>query len=250
MKGIKDKFSTQSDIYKKFRPTYPDALYDVILNTVKTRNECWDCGTGNGQVAVELSKYFKKVYATDISQNQINNAEKKENIIYSVGTTEKTGFKSNKFDLITVAQAVHWFNIEGFNTEMRRVCKNGGIACVWGYGLIRVNKQINGLIDEFYSDIIGPYWDTERQHIENEYRSLHLDFDELDTPKNLFIKTRWTLPQFKGYLNSWSSVQNYKDLKKENPVDWMMMNLENLWDKKIQKEVQFPIFMKMGVVRK
>lgn len=250
MKASKDKFSTQSDAYKKFRPTYPDELYEVILSTVKSRNECWDCGTGNGQVAVELSKHFKKVYATDLSQNQIDNAEKRENILYAVGTAEKTGFDDNKFDLVTVAQAAHWFHIDAFNKEVRRVCKNGGIVCVWGYGLLRINDPINKLIDEFYNDIIGPYWDPERRHIENGYNSLNFDFSELDTPKNLFIRTQWTLPEFEGYLNSWSSVQNYKELKKENPVTWMMDNLKKLWGENVQKEVRFPIFMKMGVVRK
>ena len=250
MESPKDKFSSQSSTYKKFRPTYPDELYDAILKTVKSRNECWDCGTGNGQVAVELSKHFKKVYATDLSQKQIDNAEKRENIVYSVGTAEKTEFEDNKFDLITAAQAAHWFNMEAFNAEMRRVCKNSGIVSVWGYGLLRINDPINKLIDKFYNDIIGPYWDAERRHIENEYNSLNFDFDELNTPKNLFIKIRWTLREFEGYLNSWSSVQNYKELKKENPVTWMMDNLKKLWGENVQKEVRFPIFMKMGVVSK
>ena len=200
MKGPKDKFSSQSSKYKKFRPTYPAELYDIILSTVKSRNECWDCGTGNGQVAVELAKHFKKVYATDLSQNQIENAEKRENIVYAVGTVEKTDFEDNKFDLVTVAQAAHWFNMKAFNTEMRRVCKKGGIVCVWGYGLLRLSDPINKIIDEFYNDIIGPYWDSERRHIENEYSSLNFDFDELESPKDLFIKTRWTLLEFEGYL--------------------------------------------------
>lgn len=250
MKGSKDKFSSQSGTYKKFRPTYPDELYDLILKIVKSRNECWDCGTGNGQVAVELAKHFKKVYATDLSQNQIDNAEKRENIVYAVGIAEKTDFEDNKFNLVTVAQAAHWFNMEAFNTEMRRVSKNDGIVCAWGYGLLRINNPINKLIDKFYSDIIGPYWDPERRHIENEYNSLNFDFDKLETPTNLFIKTQWTLAEFEGYLNSWSSIQNYKELKKENPVTWLIDNLKNLWDENIQKEVQFPIFMKMGLVRK
>lgn len=250
MKASKDKFSAQSNAYKKFRPTYPDELYDVILKNVKSRNECWDCGTGNGQVAAELAKHFNKVYATDLSQNQIDNAEKRENIIYTVGTAEKTGFENNKFDLITVAQAAHWFNMEAFNVEMRRVCKNGGVVCVWGYGLLRINDPVNKFIDNFYNDIVGPYWDPERKHIENEYSALNFDFDKLETPKNLFIKTRWTLSEFEGYLNSWSSVQNYKELKKENPVSWIIDNLRNLWNKNEQKEARFPVFMKMGVVRK
>ena len=75
MKQSKDKFSTQSEIYKKYRPVYPQELYDVILKATKGRGACWDCATGNGQVANELSKHFDVVFATDLSENQIKQAE-------------------------------------------------------------------------------------------------------------------------------------------------------------------------------
>ena len=114
---MKDNFSVQSDQYIKFRPTYPNELYSFLLALVESKHTAWDCGTGNGQIARELSKYFNKVYATDISGKQIKNDICRDNIFYKVECAEKTSFPENTFDLITVAQAIHWFNFKNFITR-------------------------------------------------------------------------------------------------------------------------------------
>src|SRR3954468_4081905 len=100
----KDLFSKQSDVYAKFRPTYPKELFEYILSFVQQRNSAWDCATGNGQAAVMLSDYFKNVEATDISEAQLANAVQKENINYRISPAEQTPFDDNTFDLVTVAQ--------------------------------------------------------------------------------------------------------------------------------------------------
>src|SRR5690606_29901474 len=97
---MKDNFSTQSDKYAKFRPTYPAEFFKYLNSIVKNKKSAWDCGTGNGQIAFELSKFFENVYATDISQSQIDNARKADNIRYSVQRAEKTDFTDGMFDFI------------------------------------------------------------------------------------------------------------------------------------------------------
>ena len=253
MKNIIDKFSNQSEIYKKYRPGYPKELYDFILATIKLddRNECWDCGTGNGQVAKVLSKYFKTIHATDISANQINHAEKNPNIAYSITRSEKTPFKENQFDLITVAQAIHWFDIKAFTSEVKRVGKNGSKICVWGYGLINVDEKVNPIIQRFYNDLTGPYWNTERRHIDSNYETINFDFAALEAPKNLKIRSNWKLDELIGFLNSWSAVQNYmKENNGENPVEKIVDELAEVWPGNIIKQVSFPIFMKIGIIEK
>ena len=124
---MKDNFSRQSDIYAKYRPAYPQQLYDFIFQHVAGKQAAWDCATGNGQAAKELAKVFDKVYATDISQKQIENAVQQPNIFYSVQPAEQTNFPNNSFDLITVAQALHWFRFDDFYAEVKRVanrCSN------------------------------------------------------------------------------------------------------------------------------
>lgn len=250
MKKIQDNFSRQSSFYKKYRPTYPIALINDILLLTKDRDSCWDCGTGNGQVAVELSHHFEKVFATDISENQIANAVKKENITYGVERSEDTSFTDNQFDLITVAQALHWFDFMAFNKEINRVCKNGAIVAIWGYGLLRIEESIDLLLDTFYTDIIGPYWNKERKHVDNAYAPIPLDFKEINLKKDYQIKTHWTIGDLEGYLNSWSSVQNYITKNKQSPVDQIIESISVHWDNKTTKEITFPIFTRIGRIEK
>jgi len=251
MKDIKDNFSTQSKTYKKYRPAYPKELYEIILSNSIGRNECWDCGTGNGQVAKELSKYFKQVSATDISEKQIKLAEKKSNIEYQKIRSESTNFESDQFDLITVAQAIHWFDFQEFYKEVRRVGKKGGRLIVWGYGLLKIEKEIDKIVNKFYRKKIGSYWDKERKHIDSNYETIEFGFKELPNPANLSIKANWDVKHLIGYLNSWSSVQNYKKKNEgENPVEEIAQELLKQWKEDELKEVNFPIFMKIGLIEK
>ncbi len=250
MKKIIDNFSIQSESYKKFRPEYPDELYEFILSNTKGRGECWDCGTGNGQVAKALSKYFEKVYATDISQNQIALAEKKSNIEYSIVRAEKTKFKTDQFDLITVAQAIHWFDFKKFYEEVRRVGKPNSKLFVWGYGLLRIDEKVDSLVDEFYQEKIGSYWNQERIHIDEAYETIGFDFEEIAPPNKLAIKSNWKVDQLIGYLNSWSGVQHYRKKNEgENPVDQLAEKLSTIWMPEEIKPVKIPIFMKVGLIK-
>jgi hypothetical protein len=242
----KDYFSRQSKTYAAFRPTYPPELYDFIFQHARGRNAAWDCATGNGQVARYLSPHFKEVYATDISQAQIDEAFNAKNIFYSVSPAEKTAFPDRKFDLITVGQAVHWFNFEDFYAEVRRTAATHGLLAVWGYALLTVDRVIDDLFLDFYTNTTGPYWDKARQLVENEYRNIPFPFKEIRCPK-FTIKVTWTLNQFTGYLNSWSAIQNYIRLRGTNPVGAFAEKLRSVWKEDTSREVTFPVFMKLGI---
>src|SRR5437870_4501508 len=138
---MKDNFSSPSEQYLRFRPTYPIELYKFLFSLIETKYTAWDCGTGNGQVAQELSKYFNQVYATDISEKQIANAVKSDNIFYKVEAAGKTSFSEKSFELITVAQAIHWFNFNEFYKEVARTIKPVGILAVIGYGFLNVDDS-------------------------------------------------------------------------------------------------------------
>lgn len=249
MKEELDKFSAQPEIYKKFRPTYPKALFNEILKYVPEKKLCWDCGTGNGQIAVELSKYFNKVYASDLSPQQILHAEKRKNIFYKTGRGEKTDFVDHIFDLVTVGQAIHWFDISAFNKEVKRVSKNGGVIAVWGYSLLGVDEGIDQKINEFYYETVGKYWNKERGLVDARYETIEFDFEELPVKKDLTIKASWDLNHLEGYLNSWSAVQNYlKETGNGSPVLQLIKELKSSWGEGEFREVQFPIFLRVGRV--
>lgn len=89
---------------------------------------------------------------------------------------QKTAIESSAIDLITVAQAVHWFNFPEFYKEVRRVSKPGEILAVWCYGLLNVSAEIDAMISRFYTDTIGAYWPPERKWIDDDYRTLPFPF--------------------------------------------------------------------------
>lgn len=242
----KDLFSGQSKSYAAFRPTYPQALYDFIVKQVKERSTAWDCACGSGQVAQDLADRFGKVFATDHSENQIANAFKKENILYSISPAEKTSFADKQFDLVTVGQALHWFDIPAFFNEARRVSKPGGIVAVWGYSLLSIDKKIDPVIDRFYTSVVGPYWDKERKLVDEKYRTIEFPFTRIDVPKFEF-SFMWTIEEFRGYVSTWSSVQKYIKQNEVDPVENLIAEIRSLWGSE-SKKVSFPLFVRMGKV--
>lgn len=246
---MKDNFSQQSDHYEKYRPVYPLAFYAYLNGIVNSKNVAWDCGTGNGQVAVELAKYFEQVYATDISSNQLEQAPLKDNIAYSVQAAEQTYFEDNSFDLITVAQAIHWFDFDKFYKEVNRTAKNNAIICAVGYGRLTISKEIDPIIEDFYKNTIGIFWDKERKYIDENYQTIPFPFKEIISP-NLSIQVNWDVAHLIGYLNTWSAVKHYIKKHQTNPVELLKKEIEKHWKSEEMKQVNFPLLLRTGVIQK
>jgi SAM-dependent methyltransferase len=242
----KNNFSSQSDQYAKYRPGYPAAFFEY-LNTILTGTQnAWDCGTGNGQVATVLAKMFDTVYATDISQSQLDNAARADNIIYSVQAAEQTDFPDHHFDLVVVAQAIHWFDFEKFYAEVKRTCKENALLIVIGYGILHVSPEIDAVIGRFYKNVIGPYWDKERRYIDEQYLTIRFPFEEIQTPQ--FSNTyTWTIERLIGYLNTWSAVKHFTRQNGMNPVDDLRKEIAAVWMQE-EIEVSFPLLLRVGRV--
>lgn len=243
----KDNFSSQSDKYAKYRPTYPTEFFDYLNSIVQYKQNAWDCGTGNGQVAYELAKTFANVFATDISEPQIENALQAENIFYSVQPAEQTSFENQQFDLIIVAQAIHWFDFEKFYKEVRRTAKKNATLCVLGYGRIKISEQIDNVITNFYTNVIGGYWDKERKYIDENYKTIPFPFNEIQLPK-FENQHDWTLEHLIGYLNTWSGVKHFIKQNGYNPVDKLQSEIEQIWGNEQTKEVRFPLLLRIGQI--
>ena len=247
----KDLFSKQAKLYAKYRPHYPPELIHYILQFVVEKNKAWDCATGNGQAAGLLSPYFKKIEATDISEKQLQQANPYSNVFYSVSTAESTTFPSNSFDLITVAQAYHWFNFALFHAEATRVARPGAVIAAWGYSLLQSdNDQLDDLIKYFYVDVTGEYWDNERKYVDLHYESVAFDFDALPS-KDFFIEVKWNRDDLLGYFNTWSSVQNYIKAKGKNPIHDLKNRLYEICkDAEELYDFSFPVFLRIGRIEK
>ncbi|MDQ6478431.1 class I SAM-dependent methyltransferase [Dyadobacter sp. LHD-138] len=243
---MKDNFSKQSRAYSVFRPTYPDEAISFILSQVPNKTAAWDCGTGNGQLAARLSDFFQHVYATDISENQIANAVRKNNITYQIVSAEEALFPENSFDLITVAQAIHWFDFDKFYERVRTTLKPNGILAVIGYNLMQIDEACDRLIGHFYKDILGDkYWDQERSYLDEKYQTIPFPFHEIPAPA-FAQKVNWTLDELTGYLNTWSAVQHYIKANAVNPVDAIRKQLQEVWGSEEKKEVCFPTLLRIG----
>ncbi|RTQ53217.1 class I SAM-dependent methyltransferase [Hymenobacter gummosus] len=243
-----DRFSNHAAQYAQFRITYPPALYEFLLSVTPGRTMAWDCGTGNGQVAADLAPHFSRVEATDISEKQLAQAAARPNVHYHVSGAEQTPFAADSFDLVTVAQALHWFDAKAFHEEVRRVAKPGATIAEWGYGLVSVNEQIDPLIQHFYTDIVGPYWDENRRHIDDEFARIPFAFAEVEH-RRFEERQHWDAERFLQYLQTWSSVQRYRQAVGEEPLKQIEQSLREPWGGE-KREVCFPIFLRVGKVSK
>jgi ubiquinone/menaquinone biosynthesis C-methylase UbiE len=246
----KDLFSTQASGYAQYRPTYPPELFDHILSFVQHRRAAWDCATGNGQAAVALAAFFDTVYATDISEKQLQQAIAHPHIVYSRSTAEETAFKENSFDLITVAQAYHWFHFDAFHQEVTRIARAGAVVAIWGYSLVTsAEVHINERILSFYVNVTGPYWDKERRYVDERYTTVPFPYEELPA-KTFNIAVQYDLAALAGYLNTWSAVQQFIKANGYNPVHAFIAELETLWPADEVKALHFPLFLRIGRVGK
>lgn len=246
---MKDLFSSGASEYARFRPQYPDSLFDYVLSFVPGRQQAWDAGCGNGQTAFILSRYFNSVLATDISAEQLAKAPMAPNIHYKMESSSNCSLPDRSVDLITVSQALHWFQLDAFYQEVKRVARNNSWIAAWGYNLIRILPAIDAAIDVLYTQELGAYWDAERRHIDQAYAQLPFPFSTIPDP-GFYIEDDWLLPQLKGYLRTWSAWKHYRKQHpaKPDPVTVLTENIKNYWPPQERLRIRFPLFLKMGRV--
>lgn len=213
MTEFKDLFSVQASDYARYRPGYPAELFTYLRTLVKNPRVAWDAGTGNGQAAQELAKFFPRVIATDPSDKQLQSALPKDNITYLCEPAEAPTF-TDKVDLITVAQAFHWFRHADFAEAVKKVAAPDCHLVVWSYGKATVTPQIDAAVEVLYTDILENFWEKERRDVENGYQNIALPFTEIPAPK-MNLTVHWTREELTGYFKTWSAFQTY--LRKGNP---------------------------------
>ena len=241
--NFQDHFSSQSEIYSKARPTYPDELFTYLRSLSPSGEACWDCATGNGQAAVALSNHFKQVIATDGSEKQLQNAVQKDNIQYRLATAEQSGLPDSSVDLITVATAAHWFELDKFYKEAERVAKPNAILAVWTYSEAKISDDINEMMTWFAYDYLLNYWPDGRWYVRKKYETLPFPFEMIKTPE--FICQRdWNRQQWLNYVMSWSAYNNYVAKHNTDPLQILMPKLNPLWNENDIRHVVWPLHIK------
>lgn len=253
MKPFEDHFSSLASVYAQYRPHYPQVLY---LNLAKLigpdqddRNLALDCATGNGQAALGLAEHFKHVVAVDASQDQLRQAPAHPRVLYLATRAEHIPLETGCTDLATAAMAVHWFDFDIFYREVRRVLRpSRGVLAVWGYHHSLIDPAIDPILRDFYYQTTGPYWSPSMRFLEEKYRTLPFPFEELPAPE-LDILLEWSLNELLGFMNSWSAVKKYKEVRGYHPFTEIYASLVEVWgDPDTKHPIRLPLFFRIGKV--
>jgi ubiquinone/menaquinone biosynthesis C-methylase UbiE len=246
--NFKDHFSGVAGRYAEFRPEYPRELFSWLASLPTKKGRAWDCASGNGQAAVHLAEFFDDVIATDASAGQIENARPHHRIRYVVAPAEQSTIPDASVDLVTVAQAAHWFDLTRFYSEAKRVLRPGAPLVIWCYGTCSFeHPQIDELVDDFYRNVVGPYWPPERRLIEEDYRTIEFPLREIAAPK-FDMQAQFTLERLVGYLRTWSATQRFLKERGSDPVTPLEQKLAPLWaNGEPRRAATWPIHIRAGV---
>jgi SAM-dependent methyltransferase len=240
-------FSIVARAYANCRPRYPDELFTYLVTLCRRHELAWDCAAGSGQATLPLAQSFRRVVATDASKAMLAMAPPHPAIAYCVATAESSALRSASADLVTVAQALHWLDLEPFYLEVERVLISGGVLAVWTYGnQILDEPAIDGVLGRFYHEVVGPYWAPERRHVECGYRTLPFPFPELEPP-TFVMEHYWTLPELLGYVGTWSATQRFREVMEEDPVEMLAEELAPLWQApESPRCIRWPLSIRVG----
>ncbi len=246
--SFEDHFSTVAESYARFRPAYPASLYSWLAAQCPRHEAAWDCGTGTGQAARGLAAHFGHVFATDPSAEQVAHAAPHPAVTYGVAPAEASGLPDASVDLVTVAVALHWFDLDRFYAEVRRVARPGSVIAAWCYTRAFITPPIDAIVEGYYGNVVGPYWPMERRHVEDGYRNLPFPFAPL-APPPIDLEVRWDLPHLVGYLRTWSATIRAGVALGCDPLAGTLPALEAAWgDPALPRPVRWPLGMRVGRV--
>lgn len=246
-----DHFSKVATGYSAYRPNYPDSLFKALVDVVggeRASNALvWDCAAGNGQASLALADHFKRVFATDASVAQISGAPARANLVCAAATAEASPLHAGSVDVVTVAQALHWFDFDLFYSEVKRVLAPRGVIAVWSYGLLRVdtNAKLESAIDHFSEQTLKGWWPKERRYVNESYTTLPFPFERIDFPPQHMSAT-WTQQQLLGYLRTWSSVSKKRAADGVDPVLAFKPILSDAWGTATAITLRWPLTVLVG----
>jgi SAM-dependent methyltransferase len=195
---------------------------------------------------LQLADHFQRVYATDASHEQIARAERHPRVEFKVESAENVSLESNSVDLVTVAVAVHWFNLNEFYQEVKRVLKPAGVLAVWTYHLPLIEPAIDRVLHTYTSSILGEYWPERIRYVDEKYETLPFPFQEFKPPY-FEIHAEWDLNRLSGYISSWSAVNRYIERHGSHPVEIIWDELKSVWGQEDSKrELRWELYFRLG----
>lgn len=247
MAAFKDHFSGHAAEYAAGRPRYPAALAAWLADQAGRCSLALDCGCGSGQLSALLAERFARVVGVDASPQQLAHAAARPRVEYRVAPAERTGLSDGAADLVTAAQAAHWFDLPAFWREARRVLRPGGLVAAIGYRLMRFDDEpLDRLVQTFHDETLASYWTPERRLIMEGYASLDFPFDELAAPA-MEMTAAWDVARLARYLGTWSAVKAAERATGVSPLPPFLAQLAERWgDPRRERRVRWLIFMRVG----
>jgi SAM-dependent methyltransferase len=246
MQNFEDYFSRNAGVYARRRPRYPAELFAYLASISPGRDLAWDCATGNGQAALALAQFFDRVVATDASVQQLAHAFPHARVVYRQSVAEQTALGPGSADLVTVAVAVHWFDLDRFYEEVRRVLKPGGVLAVWTYYAPVTTPELDGLLERLNLEILGDYWPEQIHFLREGYRTLPFPFEEI-VPPPFEIEAEWDLRQLVGFITSWSASRNYLERHGSHAVEKIWPELKKAWGPPgTRRPIRWPLYLRVG----
>jgi SAM-dependent methyltransferase len=243
---ISPDYSPFAGQYAQSRPGYPPELFAYLASLVDRRRLAWDCATGNGQAALGLVKFFDRVIATDISAEQIRHAVSHPKIDYRVAGSERSGLDDRSVDLITVASAMHWFDLDRFYAEVKRVTRPGGILAAWTYHVGYVDPPFDRVLGRFYREVVSPYFASGARLVDDRYKAITLPGEPIDAME-FHMSAVWNLDQMLAFVRSWSGTQEYIKKRGEDPIALMASELDSIWgDRKRIHTLRWPLYLRIS----
>lgn len=248
MSEFKDHFSSTASGYAAHRPVYPRSLAEALAARAPGRALAWDAGCGSGQLSVVLGEVFDEVQATDASAAQIAAATPHPRVRYTVAPAEASGLPDGSADCAVAAQAAHWFDLEAYYREVRRVARPGGLVALVTYAVLQVDPEVERVIGRFYWETLDGHWPAERRLVEEGYRSLPFPFQPVEAPA-LALEHRWTAEQLLGYVRTWSAVQSLRKAGRGAELERFGDALRSAWgDPARARMVRWPLSLRVGRV--
>jgi SAM-dependent methyltransferase len=239
-------YSAVADAYARTRPHYPPELFAFLASLVEPRRLAWDCATGSGQAAVDLAEHFERVLATDLDAEQVARARAHPRVTYRVASAEKSGIASDSIDLVTVAAAVHWFDLERFFEEVRRVVRPGGVLAAWSYHVGHIEPPFDEAFAPFYRDVVAPYFAAGAKLVDDRYEGLELPGEPIVTER-FHVIASWDLAHTLAFVDSWSGTHQYIERRGRSPVPLLARALEPLWGDPAQTRVlRWPLYLRVS----
>ncbi|XP_057429776.1 uncharacterized protein LOC130722909 [Lotus japonicus] len=254
-------FEKQAKQYVDGRPSYPPQLFQFIASKTPSHHRAWDVATGNGQAAKSLAALYENVIATDASEKQLEFAEKISNVRYeytpptmSLAELEQIVAPQGTIDLVTIAQALHWFHLPTFYEQVKLVLKKPhGVIAAWRYDLPGFcDAVLDSILHQLYFFDLDPYWETKSRSVREKFLSFDFPFVPVDTdhtgPFEFVMETMMDLDSLFTYIRSLSAYQTAKEKGVEILREDVVEKFKLAWGEDGQKVARSPIYLRIGRV--